>query len=81
MDKAAPVRTRKEREGALAWLAFLAIAVIGVAALISSAIRHAVDPQAPAAASRDAADRPSPAPPPLPKPAIAPNGRALNLLA
>ena len=81
MDKAAPVRTRKEREGALAWLAFLAIAVIGVAALISSAIRHALDPQAPAGASRSSADRPSPAPPPLPKPAVVPNGRALDLTA
>ena len=81
MDKAAPVRTRKEREGALAWLAFLAIAVIGVAALISGAIRHTFDPQPPATASHDAADRPSPAPPPLPKPAIGPNGRSLSRLA
>jgi hypothetical protein len=81
MDKAAPVRTRREREGALAWLAFLAIAVIAVAALISGVIRHAFDPQPPVGASRGAADRPSPAPPPLPKPAVVPNGRALQLLA
>jgi hypothetical protein len=71
MDQAKPVRSRREREGALAWLAFLAIAVIGVAAVISGAIRHTFDPQPPAGASSGASDRPSPAPPPLPKPPAA----------
>ncbi len=81
MDKAKPVRSRREREGALAWLTFLAIAVIGVAAVISGAIRHTFDPDAPAGASRPFSNRPSPAPPPLPNPAIAPNGRVLAHLA
>lgn len=74
MDKAQPTQSRREREGALAWLTFLAIAVIGVAAVISGAIRHSFDPPAPAGAAPSLSDRPSPAPPPLPKPGAAPTG-------
>ena len=77
MDKTSPMRSRREREGALAWLAFLAIAVIGVAAVISGAIRHTFEPQAPAAGSSSVSHRPSPAPPPLPRPGAAPAGKAL----
>ena len=75
MDKAQPIRSRREREGALAWLAFLAIAVIGVAAVISGAIRHSFDPQGIAGGAPSLSDRPSPAPPPLPKPGGAPAGQ------
>ena len=75
MDKTSPMRSRREREGALAWLAFLAIAVIGVAAVISGAIRHTFDPQGTVGAAPALSDRPSPAQPPLPKPGAAPTGR------
>jgi hypothetical protein len=80
MGKSAAIRTRRDGEGALAWLAFLVIAVIGAAALISGAIRHQFDRRSPAAEIRSTADHPSPAPPPLPKP-MSPSGKSLSMLA
>lgn len=71
-------KVTKRGENALAWIAFIAVCMIGAAALIASGIRHRIgDDLAPTITSSPGAlSQPSPAPAPIPKPGAAPTGAA-----
>ncbi len=66
---------RGDAVGALLWLVFIATAVVAIATLISTAVLVRLQ-QIPSAALAPSlvSGHPSPAPPPLPKPGIAPTG-------
>jgi hypothetical protein len=76
MDKSIP--QRRGGEGTLAWIAFIAIAMVVTAALITTGVRHMTGGDKPTAAASSAASPSTPAPAPLPKPGVAPNGAALK---
>ncbi len=64
---------KSEGQKALAWLGFVALCMVALAAVLSGAIRQGLQQQPPAAAS-PALSPTSPSPAPAPKPGVAPTG-------
>ena len=74
------IHERRSGGGTLAWIAFIAVAMVVTAVLIVTGVRHVVNgnESAGVASSTAANPRTSPAPAPLPKPRVAPNGAAIQ---